>query len=218
MVTAKLPLFLFLILMTTTQTTIAQENPSAWSLVKNDNGIKVYTRTLEHSDYKEFKALVSLDTDLKTLLKFITDADNCTNWQYRCLQKINLSDNYLYKLSHLPWPLSDRYTVMQSQGHLNPQNNIYTLNLKNIPREQLPAHILKQLPDEHDTVQMRNSDGYWQFQLDAPTINITYQMHGDPAGSLPADFANLGVINAAYVTLSNLKEQLPTSIPNQSEY
>ena len=125
-----------------------------------------------------------------------------------------MSNGYIYKLSNLPWPLSDRYTVMQSQMHYDQHNNIYKLQLKNIERKQLSQQILAQLPTEDDTVQMRYSDGFWQFKVDTPpVIHITYQMHGDPAGAIPALLANQGVTNAAFVTLSNLKKHF-TSVQN----
>ena len=185
----------------------AQEKTQSWQLVKDENGIKVYTRILAHSDYKEFRGEMDVATKLDVLLNFIKNAERCPDWQYKCIKMLNLSKGYIYKLSKLPWPLSDRYTVMQSQMHHDQQHNIYTLQLKNIEREQLSQQILAQLPEEDDTVQMRFSDGYWQFKVDTPsTIHITYQMHGDPAGVIPAVLANQGVTNAAFVTLSNLKK------------
>ena len=192
----------------------AQENTQNWQLVKDENGIKVYTRILANSDYKEFRGKMNIETTLDDLLMFINNAGRCPDWQYRCIKMINLSNGYIYKLNNLPWPLSDRYTVMQSQMHFDQQHNIYTLQLKNIEREQLPQHILAQLPEEDNTIQMRYSDGYWKLKLDdTPMIHITYQMHGDPAGVIPAALANQGVTNAAFVTLSNLKKHF-TSIQN----
>lgn len=209
MLTLKSSLLTLLILFSTALGLKAEENLSPWDLVKNEQGIQIYTRTIVNSAYKEFKGVMTLEAKLDTLLKFINNAEHCPDWQYKCIKMLNLSDGYLYKLSDLPWPLSDRYTIMRSQGVFDPEKHSYTLRLKNIAREQLPQHILQQLPAELDTVQMRTSDGYWHFQLNpAATIQITYQMHGDPAGSLPANLANLGVTNAAYITLSKLREQI----------
>ena len=85
---------------------------------------------------------------------------------------------------------------------------VHTITLKNIRRDLLPKVIKKQLPEEGNTLQMRTSDGYWKFNLNqAPLIHITHQIHGDPAGIIPASLANLGVINAAFVSLNNLKKQ-----------
>ena len=207
-------LLLFILFIIITSQLNAQEKTQNWQLVKNENEIKVYTRILANSDYKEFRGEVSVATNLDTLLNFIKNADRCPDWQYKCIKMLNLSNSYIYKLSSLPWPLNDRYTVMQSQVHYDQSQNIYTLQLKNIERAQLPKQIVTQLPVEDESVQMRYSDGYWQFKVDnASTIHITYQMHGDPAGIIPAVLANQGVTNAAFVTLSNLKKHF-TSIKN----
>jgi hypothetical protein len=210
----KPSLLLIFIFYTLTSHLRAQEKTQSWQLVKDENGIKVYTRMLAHSDYKEFRGEMDVVAKLDALLSFINNADRCPDWQYRCIKMLNLSNGYIYKLSNLPWPLNDRYTVMQSQMHHDQQQNIYTLQLQNIEREQLPQQILAQLPVEDDSVQMRYSDGYWQFKIGRlSTIHITYQMHGDPAGVIPAVLANQGVTNAAFVTLGNLKKHF-TSIHN----
>ena len=210
----KSSLLLLIIFFSSVSHLRAQEKTQNWQLVKDENGIKVYTRILDNSDYKEFRGEMDVATNLDTLLTFINNAERCPAWQYKCIKMLNLSNGYIYKLSNLPWPLSDRYTVMQTQMHYDKQDKTYTLHLKNIERGKLSQQILAQLPVENDTVQMRYSDGYWQFKIDSPSIiHITYQMHGDPAGVIPAVLANQGVTNAAFVTLSNLKNHF-TAIQN----
>lgn len=186
---------------------IAADDPHRWKLVKHEDGIKVSTRTLSHSNYKQFRGEMDFNGNMGQLLDFISDPERCPDWRYKCIKMLQLSDGYIYKLSNLPWPLNDRYTVMQSQLEYDQQNNSYTLTLKNIKRELLPAHIQAELPEPGNTVQMRYSDGFWQLKLNAnASIHITYQMHGDPAGVIPAALANQGVTNAALITLGNLKK------------
>ncbi|RLA25632.1 MAG: hypothetical protein DRQ62_01940 [Gammaproteobacteria bacterium] len=198
-------LFLFISFNSLAQINEPKE-PLNWYLVKDENNIRVYLRDLPYSEYKAFKGEVQLNTSLKELLAFIKNASFCPAWRYKCIKMLNLSDGYIYKLSSLPWPLNNRYTVMQSQLQFDEENHLYTVHLKNIARRQLPAHIQAQLPEQENTVQMRYSDGFWQFKIiNSSTIHITYQMHGDPAGIIPAALANQGVTNAAFVTLSNLK-------------
>jgi hypothetical protein len=57
------------------------------------------------------------------LLAFIDNGQNCANWRYKCLKMLNLSDNYIYRLSNLPWPFRNRYTVMKSITHFDKQKN-----------------------------------------------------------------------------------------------
>jgi len=183
------------------------QKKSAWILAKQKNGITVYTRTIANSHYKEFKAEVKIKAQLSDLLNFIKKSEYCPEWQYKCLYQLQISDNYLYKLSNLPWPLKDRYTIMKSTESFDAKTKIHTITLKNIHRQLLPKAIKEQIPKEGNTLQMRTSDGYWKFDSNqAPLIHITHQMHGDPAGIIPASLANLGVINAAFVTLNNLKK------------
>ena len=185
----------------------AENKKSAWELVKQENGISVYTRELAHSDYQEFRGEMNVNANIEALLAFINNDDNCTSWRYKCITMLNLSDQYLYKLSHLPWPFKNRYTVMKTTTHFNKQDNSYIINLSNIKRTLLPIAIQAQLPEQEDTIQMRYSDGFWLLKpnLENNTIHLTYQMHGDADAPLPRKLTQLVIINSAFITLNNLK-------------
>ena len=186
----------------------ALEKGQGWELAKQQNGISVYTRELADSHYPEFRGEMNIIANIDELLAFINNGENCASWRYKCIEMLNLSDNYIYKLSHLPWPFSNRYTVMKAITHFDKQQNSYTVKLTNIKHSLLPQNIRAQLPQQEDTVQMRYSDGYWLFKL-APTdknIHITYQMHGDADAALPSGLTQIGIINSAFITLNNLKK------------
>ena len=93
---------------------------------------------------------------------------------------------------------------------LNAKNNtgVDAIKLINIKHSLLPQHIQAQLPEHKNNVQMRNSDGYWQFIPDPQNnnIHIIYQMHGDAGVTLPVEWTHFGIINSAFVTLSNLRK------------
>lgn len=176
-----------------------------WTLVKQQNDITVYTRTVTHSSYKEFRGELKLNANIDQLLAFVIAGKSCSSWRYQCIKMLNLSDGYVYKLNHLPWPFSNRYTVMKSQLSFD-QKNSYTLRLRNIKRSQLPQYIQQQLPKPENTKQMRYSDGYWQFTQVQQHIHIIYQMHGDAGVALPSELTQAGIINSAFITLNNLKK------------
>ena len=151
---------------------------------------------------------MDINANIDELLTFIKDGKHCASWRYKCIKMLNLSNDYIYKLSNLPWPFSNRYTVMKSKTSFDQQNNSYTIQLINIKHSLLPQHIQAQLPETKNTVQMRYSDGYWQFILDPlhNNIHIIYQMHGDAGVTLPSDWTELGIINSAFISLNNLKK------------
>ena len=97
---------------------------------------------------------------------------------------------------------------MKSITSVDQQKKSYTIKLINIKHSLLPQHIQAQLPALEDTIQMRYSDGYWQFILDPQQNNIyiIYQMHGDAGVTLPSDWTESGIINSAFITLSNLRK------------
>lgn len=186
----------------------AFDNQSDWELAKQENTIKVYTRTIADSSYKEFKGEVLIDAKIKQILAFINDARRCPDWRYKCITMLNLTDGYLYKLSSLPWPFKNRYTVMKSVTRYDKKNNRYTIKLSNIKRSDLPQAIQAQLPEPGNTVQMRYSDGFWQLTPDPlqNKIHVIYQMHGDAGVALPSSWTHFGIINSAFVTLDNLNK------------
>ena len=191
-------------------TSAAIDSSQGWELAKQKDGIKVYTREIDNSSYKEFRGEMDIiNTKIDPLLSFIKDGKHCALWRYKCINMLNLSDGYIYKLSHLPWPFKNRYTVMKSVTNYDQQNKSYTIELKNIARSQLPQQIQAQLPEQENTVQMRYSDGFWRL-IPNPALNsihIIYQMHGDANVALPSDWTHHGIINSAFITLNNLKKQ-----------
>ncbi len=186
----------------------ALDNYKGWTLAKQEEGITVYTRPVVNSDYPEFRGEMSINTNINKLLRFFNNPEHCPAWRYKCVKMLNLSDGYIYRLSSLPWPFSDRYTVMHSISVFDKQNNSYTIKLTNIKRARLPSHIQAQLPEQGNTVQMRYSEGYWAFKQtpSKDQVHIIYQMHGDADADLPNELIQLGIINSAYITLSNLKK------------
>ena len=84
-----------------------------WKLEKNENGIKVYTRKTDEFPIKEFKAIVTLNTDLNTLIKILDNVEDYPNWMKDCtyaktIKQVNENERYDYATAHVPWPLTDR--------------------------------------------------------------------------------------------------------------
>lgn len=51
-----------------------------WKLRKDKNGIKVFTRDVEGSKFKEFKAIVEIKTSMSTILSVFDDVDAYDKW------------------------------------------------------------------------------------------------------------------------------------------
>src|ERR1700742_343680 len=90
-----LELCLFAGLQTTAQKT--------WELKKDQDGIRVYSRTTDSSRFDELKVETTLPGNLSSLTALILDVGNYPNWSFNnekayVLKKIGPSELYFYSL------------------------------------------------------------------------------------------------------------------------
>ena len=52
----------------------------AWDLDKNQDGIKIYTRKPEESNFKEYKAITTVNINRKKVVEMVLDVDEYINW------------------------------------------------------------------------------------------------------------------------------------------
>ena len=64
-----------------TFTASAQEN---WKLVKEEAGIKVYTKTESGSEYKAFKAEMQVSCKIENIVEVLKNTESINNWVVNC--------------------------------------------------------------------------------------------------------------------------------------
>ncbi len=173
-----------------------------WSLEKNENGIKVFTRKIANSNFKEFKAETIINTNLNTLCAVFDDTPNSTKWLYDCieakkLKSITKFEGFCYYIQRLPWPLSNRDFIMKYKISQEPNTKVVTIKLENAQ-----YYLAKT-----DNVRVEILNGFWQFiPLNKTEIKVIFQMHSEPNGKIPSYVANTFVVDAPYNTIKNLKK------------
>lgn len=84
----------------------AQEN---WKLVKEETGIKVYTKPESGSDYKAFKAEMQVSCKIEDIVGILKSSDSINSWIVNCrgieLLKTDDNDQYYYIETQLPFHL-----------------------------------------------------------------------------------------------------------------
>lgn len=178
----------------------AIKDSNDWELVKNEDGIKVYTCQKEGSKIKEFKAITTVSTKMEVLEMLIEKVSDYPKWQAnvtsaRILNKVSQNEQYIYYTSDVPWPITDRDIALHWIKTNDNGTITYTLNC-------VPTFIEEQT----DFLRIKEAKGIWQFvPTDNNKIEITYQFYGDPAGSLPNWIINLFIVDGPYETLKNIK-------------
>ncbi len=178
---------------------------SDWRLIKEQDGIQVYTRKVEGSPIAQSRATVTLETELPALLAVITDGDNQQRWvdsvdESRTVRRIDATKAYVYTVSKAPWPVSDRDAVVLTEVVQNSASPVVEIRSHAVP---------DLLPEEKGHVRVRMVDSRWRLApLMDGQVEVSYLLHSDPGGQIPAWLINSMVVDQPFNTLRNLRDIL----------
>jgi hypothetical protein len=181
----------------------AQEN---WNLVKEEAGIKVYTKTQSGSKYKSFKAEMQVNCKIEDMVDALKNVNNTIKWGTNSkevkLLKMEDNDHYYYIETSIPWPCANR-------------DMVYHLHYSGINSEQVKVTVTglpEYLPPVEGIVRMQKANGYWLIEPnDTSGTVVTYQMHVEPGGSVPAWLANLSIVNIPFSVFKEFRNVVQKS-------
>lgn len=171
-----------------------------WKLAKDEDGIKVYTRSVEGSKYKAYRGVVTIKATPERIEQLQEDTASSCKWLYRCQQlkvlKQQGQDTWTYMRIEMPWPVTARDVVL----HITTEqagNGGFVRHLKGEPTYTPPAD---------GYVRVSSFDGKWQVLPKAPgSVEVTYEAQSEPGGSIPSWLANSFVVDAPFNTLQGLR-------------
>jgi hypothetical protein len=163
-----------------------------WKEARNEDGIKVSLSEVAGSDYKAYQGV--------TLMKTTVDdvAGACT-WIYECKQQKLLKhegdQSWTYSQFNTPWPVTPRDSILHVTTSEGADGSL-TRKLEGVP---------KYIPEEKGFVRVAKVEGFWKFVPKGDQVEVTYQVHTEPGGSVPSMVANKFVVDAPFNTLKALK-------------
>jgi hypothetical protein len=179
---------------------------SDWELKKKSSGIEIYTRSLEGSDFDEFKGVTVIqDVTLNEVLKVILDVENYDDLFPDCINpRILKQEGKWYDIHYIqtkgPFPVKDRDSIFEQVTVIDQDGKHARVILKPLP---------DYLAEVVDMVRIRHGSGFWDLKEDdRKNVTVTYQFHGEPGGDIPSWLANRFVVSHPYETLMNLKSRL----------
>lgn len=195
----KIALFIFTLFFT--QLSFAQD----WTLAKNEDGIKVYTRVVEGSSFKEFKGETQIQSTLANFVALLRDVPNFhlffdSAMEPKLLKREGDTIQIHYLQTKAPWPVSNRDGIYQYLYRYNKKEKELFVGLK-----ALPTYSKK----EDGFIRIPKATGFWKAKQVTPTqLKIVYQLLPYPGGSIPAWLANTGAVDLPFNTLTNLKKRI----------
>jgi hypothetical protein len=196
-------LFLFLVFAGRCFPGQAQNKP--WTLKKDKDGIKVYSRNNTRSKFNELKVETDLSCRLSDLAAVILDIPDYPQWSFnvkssKLLKQVSPAELYIYTEINSPWPADNRDLPIHLKITQDPTNKKMTIAVECIP---------DLVPRQKNIVRVPLSKETWVVTpVDASTIHIEYQLEVDPGADPPGWLINMFSVKGPFETFSKLKNQI----------
>lgn len=173
-----------------------------WAIDKRAEGIIVYTRVEKDSDFKSFKAVMTVDVPTDEIIEILKNANDYVKWYgYTKTSKVLKQEQdvqYNYVETIFPWPYSNRDMVYKMSIDASNSKEVIIL-LEGIP---------DYMPEKKGIVRMKKAAGSILLKSIGKNTEITYQFHSEPGNNIPVWLANSSIAELPFKTLLGLRETL----------
>ncbi|QKE63157.1 START domain-containing protein [Aquipseudomonas campi] len=171
-----------------------------WQLVKDEEGIRVYLSAVEGSKYKAYRGVTTIKSDVARLRALQDDVQGSCPWIHACAGQMLLKhegmESWVYTRFEMPWPVTARDSILRVVTQVNADGSLVRL------MDGQPQY----LPEDKAYVRVASLKGSWTFMPKAAgEVEVTYQVHTEPGGSVPSWLANSFVVDAPFNTLQGLR-------------
>ncbi|MCX6244819.1 MAG: START domain-containing protein [Bacteroidetes bacterium] len=175
----------------------------AWNFIKEEDGVKLYTRKEDGSNLKSFKGIMDVTATMDKVTNLIGNVYN-HNWWDENLREIKVlayqKDKYFqyYLVYGVPWPFTDRDLCVEAQMTIDPvtgKRTIYATPLNNV------------IPEKHDVVRIKNYWQRWTVQpMENGVIRLTLEGFVDPGGNVPSWLYNMVIVDTPLKVMRRVKK------------
>ncbi len=134
---------------------ISSSAQEIWKLVKEEDGIKVYTKHESGSDYKAFKAEMQVSCNIENIVEVLKNSESINSWIVNCkgvkLLKTDNNDQYFYIETSLPFPFKNRDMVYHFQY----------IEINSGQEKVIVTGIPEYIPPKEGIVRLAKANGYW---------------------------------------------------------
>ena len=177
-----------------------------WEKVFEDDGILVESAEVPGKNLPSFRATGILQHNLYELLAVLDDVPRHLEWMVRMsasdtIEQLSDFDRVIYNRFDVPWPASDRDSVMQVLAEFNrEQHNVKLrfLRIKHPKRPELEGVV--RIPDLTSEAELT--------AIGPNKTKVSYLIDIDPGGSLPSWLVEWVVERIPYQMLKKLQKQI----------
>ena len=174
-----------------------------WQLAKQTDGIRVFLKNAESTDFKMMRVECILPAKQEAILALLLDIPASEKWipqtkSWRYLRRPSATECVYYSELRMPWPVWNRDYVV----HLKTSQQAATKTIT------VDANVVAgEVPIKEGVVRVTVSTVKW---IIFPTQNghtqLVYDLYTDPGGSLPSWVVNYFAKQAAIDIMQKMKE------------
>ncbi len=178
-----------------------------WSLSKDKEGIKVYTKKYKSYNYKEFKGIVIVDGEVDDLINILKDVTTYDKWSYNCVSNTA-------KILDQNKTTGECRVYMEIKAPVVANRDVVALYKFHEPASDGSVLVeftadADYIPKKNGLVRVPEMVGYWKaIPLDNGKLKIVHQAFSHPGGNPPAGLVNGASISAPFSMLKILRDMI----------
>lgn len=179
-------------------------NEKPWIKELDKNGITIYLRDYQGSQFKEFKAMTIVKAPIKNILNLLTDFKSYPKWVFGnkntiMFEKKNNEDFIYYTIVKSPKPVEDRDLIIEFK----------IVELSDKKCSVTTITLPKYLKEKPGIIRVKQFIGTWELvKINETETLVTTQCHSEPGWEIPAWVINYMIVTGPYETLGKMKKML----------
>jgi len=176
-----------------------------WNLVKDKDGIAVYTRKIAGQAIKDVRINTTLHTNLHELIAALEDFELQESWvrntkESRKIEELSPAHFFFYVATDFPFPAKDRDAVMEYKRTQDPDSRVVDIAYEAFPDK---------LPTDPGYVRMPAlTASYTLTPVAENTVAVEYYIRADIGGSIPSWIINMAISVGPRDTMLALRKVL----------
>ncbi len=175
-------------------------------LVKDRDGVKVWTYKEAGNPTMNFRATTVIDSTLSGAVALVMDTEHSSEWapytgKATILERNDQTGAFLLRMElNFPFPLSNRDVIVSGRLSQAPDG---VVTIKNVATTDPRAPVRPKF------IRIEHYEGMWQFKSlgkvnGKPQVEVTASGYADPNGMLPLGIVNMFVQEQPFEMLRNM--------------
>jgi len=175
----------------------------SWDFVREQDGIKVYTRQEAGKPLKAYRGTTTIQAPAEQIFTLIEDVNHTEWWDPNLTQiKVLVYEKFrraqYYLIYDSPWPVSDRDLCVDVTVKIDPKRSVFMISA--VP-------LTGVIPEKDDLVRIKNYRQAWTVTSAGDnSAEVVVEGYADPVGNIPDWISNKLIVQTPVNAILGVKK------------